>query len=281
MIFFGLFFIWCGVIWFLRRQIAKFFLFTDRHDDKRINNMIAQLDDKFVFLEKHQVRRFSYGIFLIGVVFSLIFQSYLTFGAVLGFILLFPKIWVGWVSIRRNRKLRRQLLVFIPSLSSFIKSGHGLSKSIEEIAKTADPPISDELELTLKQVKLGTTLEKALLNFSNRFQSENLQMLVHAMVISQRLGTSLSEIVDHLSRKTLEKEKLRQKVLSLTAQGKIQAWIALVMPLLLFGFVGLIAPGYFDSFIETDAGVICLLLCLVSLSIGFVWIYRISYRDYL
>lgn len=278
---FGATVLWAIILWMSRSRFYSLFSYVYIRDVKRLGRLQSALHANFIFKEKEGIQRKAYFFLFAGIFIALVSQSVFVFILVVIGFLTFPKAWTRIIEMIRANKFQRQLLLFVPSLSSLLKSGHGLERALHQLKTSSEPPMSDEIGYVLKEIRVGTSLEEAFYRLAQRFQSENMTMLVHALSISRKLGTSLSEVIDHIAKNILEKEKLKQQILSLTSQGKMQAWVATAMPLFVTGAMRIISPDYFRPLIETTAGQVCLGYCAISMTAGLLWIYQITHQEYL
>lgn len=281
MIIIGFAILWFLLLWLSQPFLSHVFQDFQKRDQQRLIHLKQNLHRHFIFHDENKIRRISYFFFGTAALVSLLMQSLILLLLTLSLFFIFPIIWVRIIEMIRKKKFQKQLLLFIPSLSSLLKSGHGLEKSFQQLKHSSIPPISEELGFMIKEMQLGITLEESLFRLSNRFPSDNMNMLVHAITISRKLGTSLSEVMDHIATNVLEKEKLRQQVLSLTSQGKLQAWVAAAMPLFMGLALQLLSPTYFRPLFQTPFGFYCILYCVFSMAVGLFWIHRITHKEYL
>lgn len=254
MMLFGIILIWLAVIQVFRTRAVYILKEIKKRDQIRTANLQSRLNRNFIFSERSKI--FLLYVFL-------------------------PFLWIRWIEYTRNQKFQKQLLILVPSLASMLRAGHGIEKALAEVRKTIPPPMSDEILLVLNEMSLGTTLEESLLRLSTRFKSENLNMFVHAIVISRKLGSSITEAIDHISQNIMEKEKLKSQISALTSQGKMQSYIALAMPFMLGFVLQWVSPGYFDSLFSTLFGKCCILYSILSMAVGVFWIHRITHKEYL
>jgi len=130
-------------------------------------------------------------------------------------------------------------------------------------------------------MKLGSTLETSVDKLVQRFHSENLLTLTQAISISRKLGTSLTEAMDHISQNILQKEKLKQQIHSLTSQGRMQAYIGVAMPFFIGLALQVISPNYFVTLFTTFIGQASLAYGALSMILGLIWINQIVSKEYL
>lgn len=246
--------LWFSSIYMLRTRASSFVETMKKKDRRRVASLQNRLNQNFIFSEKNRI--------------------------LLMYIFL-PFLWIKIIEHLRYQKFQRQLLILIPSISSMLRAGHGIEKSLSEVKKTIPPPMCDEIQLMLNEMQLGAPLDESLLRLKDRFKSDNLQMFVYAVIISRKLGSSLSEAIDHIAVNVMEKEKLKQQIMALTSQGKMQSYIAVCMPFMLGFVLQWISPGYFDLLFSTTLGKLSIVYSIVSMSVGLFWIYKISHKEYL
>lgn len=149
---------------------------------------------------------------------------------------------VGWifpvvyVIIRRNKRMSRfndQLLDLITLMSNSLKSGYGFMQSLNLVAEEANPPASEEFGRVVRENNLGIPIDKALVRLVDRMDSDDLDLLVTAVLIQRETGGNLSEILDNISSTIRERIKLHGQIDALTAQGKMGGFIISMLPVAL------------------------------------------------
>ncbi|MCB1197214.1 MAG: type II secretion system F family protein [Deltaproteobacteria bacterium] len=218
---------------------------------------------------------------LVGLMMSLLTQSIELFALSIFIFLYMPFAWIAWVQKKRLQAFQKQMLLFFPFLSSVLRSGHTLEKAIKQSCKNTRPPLSQEMEIVQKEMQLGHSFEEAISNLLKRMPDPSLTMALAAISVSRKMGASLAEAIDHIAIHIQQQAKLKSEIKALTAQGKMQAWVSSLMPLLLMVGLHLIAPGYISPLFYTNVGKIALLYCIVSMGLGGIWIYHIATKEYL
>ncbi|MCC7460209.1 MAG: type II secretion system F family protein [Proteobacteria bacterium] len=281
MITIGFFTVWIVLVWVFHKHILFGFEYIQTRDKNRLKSLQHRLHQNFIFKERQKIQKYSRWVLLTGILLSAILRSVPVAVLFLAIYLIFPTLWIRSVELIRKKKFNQQLILMIPMLSSMLRSGHGLEKSLSEIRTNIGSPMSEEIHFMLKEMQLGATMEESLEKLVQRFHSENLLTLVHAIGISRKLGTSLSEAMDHISENVLQKEKLKHQIQSLTAQGKMQSYMAVAMPFMIGLALKFISPNYFDPLFGTTIGHIAIAYCLLSMGIGLFWIRKITTKEYL
>jgi len=104
-----------------------------------------------------------------------------------------------------------------------ISAGASLMVSLESVARNGPSPIKLELDMMLREVRLGIDLDLALDHLAARLKSEEMIMVAAAIKIARESGGNLSEALEKLSRSVRERQIMEKKILALTAQGRLQA----------------------------------------------------------
>lgn len=141
------------------------------------------------------------------------------------------------LALRHRRRwlaaLESQLADGLGNLSAALRAGLSLQKGLEQLGEEAPRPLGREWRVVARETKLGLSLEEALENLSARVSSKDVDLVVVSIAVSRQLGGNLAETLDRIADTTRERIRLQGKTESLTAQGRMQAWILAGLPVLL------------------------------------------------
>ncbi len=208
------------------------------------------------------------------LIYLLTGNLFIVFGAlVIGLIL--PPIFLRAKKLKRIELFEKQLVEAIAIMSNCLKSGLTLQQALISISKEMPEPISKEYARALREISLGSTLEKALTNMAERMNSQNYMMIVSAILIQRQIGGNLSEILTSISVTIRERFKMKSEIQVLTTTGRTSGKVIGFMPVFIFLFFLLINPSYVQSFFESTAGISMLVAAFVLETIGFLIIKRI------
>lgn len=149
---------------------------------------------------------------------------------------------------QRQRRLRhRRLVAALPDALDLLAvsagTGRGPAVGLEEVARSGEGPLAEELRLTVAELSCGTPLSAALASLRRRVPGAEIARLVTAIERSRRFGSPLA---DQLRRQaTALRREGRRAVEDRAARAapKIQLVVALVLvpSVLLMITAGLIA----------------------------------------
>ncbi len=186
--------------------------------------------------------------------------------AVLGWFL--PGVWLGRRQAARLKAFNDQLADTIALMSNSLRSGLSLFQSMEMISRESEPPVSEEFHRIVREVALGVGPQDALLRLVRRVDSEDLDLLVTAILVQFEIGGNLSRILDSIASTIRERVKLQGEVRTLSAQGRMSGYILSGMPLAIGGILMLVAPSYMGKLFTPGPWLVLPILAAVGISIG-------------
>ena len=110
--------------------------------------------------------------------------------AILGWFV--PKIWLSRRQSGRLKAFNNQLGDTIALLANSLRSGMSLVQSMEMISREAEPPMADEFQRVVREIGLGVGPQEALLHLKRRVNSDDLELLVTAILVQFEIGGNLS-----------------------------------------------------------------------------------------
>ena len=118
----------------------------------------------------------------------------------------------------------------------------------------------------LKGLRVGNTVDQALLNMSSRVKIPEFDAALTATLVGRQVGGNLPEILTTSAATLRETSRLVNVLKSKTASGRIQLIVLAAAPaLVVFGF-GMASPGYFDPLSKSFIGII------LSMAAGVLWV---------
>lgn len=155
---------------------------------------------------------------------------------------------------RRVARLEAQVDSFMVALANSLKSIPNAGAALASTLIVLQDPMRQEIEHVLKEVRLGSTLEDALLAMSLRVQSRAVDTAFSAIVMGLRVGGQLPLVLERTAASLREMNRLWGFVRSKTSEGRAQLWLLAAFPLfVVFGF-SLMQRGYFDPLQHSALG---------------------------
>lgn len=181
---------------------------------------------------------------------------------------------------KRNKMFSDQLGDAIGIFSNSIKAGYSFLQAVNSVSREMPYPVSKEFGLLLKEMSLGIDSDQALKNMLLRIESDDLELMITAILIQRETGGNLSEILDNISETIRERIKIKGEVRTLTAQGKMSGIIVGIIPLVLGVVIYFLNKEYMMTLFTTTPGRIAVAVAFVNEMIGAFVISRIIKIDF-
>ena len=179
----------------------------------------------------------------------------------------------------RLNKFEEQLPDALGIMARGLKAGYPFSETLKLVADDLDDPVAKEFDITFNDVNYGGDLRAALEGLLARVPSVTVMALVSAVMIQKETGGNLAELLDKLASVIRGRYKFQRKVKTLSAEGKLAAWIMSLFPFLLGGILSLVNPDLMPMLIYDPTGQKLIIAAFVLMVIGIVWMQRIVRID--
>lgn len=179
----------------------------------------------------------------------------------------------------RLKTFEQQLSDSLSIMSNALRAGFSFLQALEMVSREMPNPIAKEYARTFREVNLGTPTEVALNNLVARVDSDDLDLLMTAVLIQRQVGGNLAEILDNISETLRERFKIQGQIKTLTAQGRITGTIIGLIPPALVMFLLILNPGYMAPMFKTPIGWVLLTIGLCGEFLGLVVIKKIIQID--
>lgn len=161
---------------------------------------------------------------------------------------------------QRILKIEQQLDSWMLLLANALKASPSLGEAIAASAKIVRPPIRQELDLLLKQMQLGTPLDQAVIDFSERIRSRTVSSALATILVGRQTGGNLPRILEESAATLREMARLEGVVRTKTAEGKSQAWVLGAVPFFLVAVIHYMEPTWLLPLTDTAMGTVIIVL---------------------
>lgn len=186
-----------------------------------------------------------------------------------------PRVYVQHQKDGRLHTFNQQLGDALVVMANALRAGFGFQQAMDTVRRELPAPIATEFTWTLREMNLGFSNEEALLNMGKRLNSQDLDMIITAIIIQRQVGGNLAEILDNISQTIRERAKIKQDIKTLTAQGKLSGLIIGFLPVVLIAVMLMINPAYFYVMLNDSRGIAVLAAACVAEVLGIVIIRKI------
>lgn len=183
---------------------------------------------------------------------------------------------VPWLYLARRQSKRikafnAQLADTLQLIAGGLSAGLSLAQSIDTVVRQGSEPMTTEFKRALTEARLGVALEDAMEAISARMQSQDFKWVVIAVRIQREVGGNLAEVLGQVAATIREREYLKRQVASLSAEGKMSAWILGALPVAIFAFLMTTNAQYFAPMFGNIIGWILMAVAVSLLTMGAFW----------
>jgi tight adherence protein B len=178
---------------------------------------------------------------------------------------------------RANRfaQIEEQLPDAIDIMRRALMAGHPFNASLKLVSEDMSEPIAREFELTFADINFGNDARRAMLGLLSRVPSVTVMAFVTAVLVQKETGGNLAEILNQIANVVRGRFRFQRRVRTLSAEGRMSAWVLALVPLILFGAMAIMNPDYLPILFEEPLGRKLAALAFVWAGIGLYWIRRI------
>jgi tight adherence protein B len=239
-------------------QMRKILSRQDNKLDSFIDDFLPRPDELRKRLERtgKDVSLGKYGIIsgmialgvalLLAIALKLQFILALAVGALLGVFL--PHAWVGHMVKKRQRKFVTLFPDAIDLMVRGLRSGLPITESLGIVSREIPDPVSAEFRLITDKIRIGLTMEQALMDAADRVNTPEFQFFIITLSIQRETGGNLAETLSNLSDILRKRMQLKLKIKAMSSEAKASAWIIGLLPFIMFGVLSLMNPEYMNAF---------------------------------
>ena len=190
-----------------------------------------------------------------------------------------PRATLAVIRRRRLNAFRRQLSDLLMPTAGSLRAGLGLGQALGQTAAEIEAPARQEVELMLREQRLGASFEQALAGLERRMPLEETALLCAALRISRDTGGNLAETLEALGDAMRRKVAIEGKIRALTAQGRLQGWAMGLLPLLCAALLWLVEPTAMAALFTTWYGLATCAVISVMQLLGLYFLRRVMRID--
>lgn len=202
----------------------------------------------------------------------------LGFGVEVGLALMLVVVFLAMIIIfmpnlqrgKRSTEASRELPFALRQMATELKAGLGLHESMRSVAMSGYGALSEEFARTLEEIKYGETTETALIEMSNRIESDGLKRAVYQITRTLNSGGDLSKTLTVIADDVAYEMRMKLKDYSqkLNSFTMIYMFLAILGPVIFL--VMLLAASTVMGSVLPPIAIIMIYLFLFPLLVGFM-----------
>lgn len=176
---------------------------------------------------------------------------------------------------QRVARIEEKLDAFVVALANALRATPSPGRALAMVHAVTPAPLNQEIELVLREMRVGSTLEQALSNLSARVRSFQLDAALSGLLIGRQTGGNVPEILDNAAETLREMARLTGVLRAKTADGRAQANVLALFPVLLILTFDWASPGYFRPLTESASGIMITAIAIVMWLASILMVRRI------
>ena len=202
------------------------------------------------------------GFTIIGVSLSTALLTSLSAGVLL------PHFAIGFLVKRRTQQFIARFPDAIELMVRGLRSSLPIGHSMEVVATDFSGPVGEEFQHISDRIKIGQTMDKALIAAGERIGLPEFQFFCISIAIQRETGGNLSETLANLADVLRKRAQMKLKIKAMSSEAKASATIIGALPFLVFGLILMISPNYMNRFFTDERLTMAGIGAIIWLGIG-------------
>ena len=190
-----------------------------------------------------------------------------------------PLVKINLERAKRLSRFEEQLPEAMDIMVRALKAGHPFAETLRLVSEEMDQPIAHEFGITFADINYGLDIKQAFLNLLERVPNMTLMTVVTAVIIQRETGGNLAETLSNISSIVRGRFRFQRRVRTLSAEGRMSAWVLVLIPFVLFLGLMITTPSYLPILVQEPLGVKIVAIAFSLVIIGIFWLRRIIRID--
>lgn len=186
-----------------------------------------------------------------------------------------PWLRVSRARTQRLRLLERQIPEALDLMARALRAGHAFPTAVKMVGEEMTDPIAREFRILFDETNYGVPQNEALVRLAERVPITDLSYFVIAVTIQRETGGNLAELLDNIAGIVRARLKLLGEIRTLSAEGRLSAWILGALPFCVAAVVQVINPKFMNVLWTDPVGIRLVGAALLMMIFGVWWMRRI------
>jgi tight adherence protein B len=185
-----------------------------------------------------------------------------------------------WLRIAQRRtarvaRIERQFPEALDLMSRSMRAGHAFPAAVKMVADEIPEPLGRDFRTLFDEMNYGVPASEALARLAERLPLADVSYFVVAVLIQREAGGNLAELLDSIAAIVRERLKLHGQVRTLSAEGRLSAYILTGLPFCVGLAVNVVNPDFMGLLWTDPLGHRMVGAALFMMLLGILWMRRI------
>lgn len=179
---------------------------------------------------------------------------------------------------KRFKRFDAHFASFLLSLVGLLKTGMNPLQALGSSAEGLEPDslVRFEVEVMLERLRLGVNEEKSIGTFGEDILHPDIELFVQALLLSRRVGGTLSDTLARLSTQVRRRQYFRSMAVAAVSMQRGSVWFILSILVGLFIYIYLMLPKFVIESINNPIGWQIWQFGVLGMILGIYWVRKVS-----
>ena len=163
-----------------------------------------------------------------------------------------PHKYVSIVIAKRIKKFTQNFPEALELMVRGLRSGLPIAETLTIVSTEVPAPVGEEFKLVTERIKIGKTMDQALIETAERLGTPEFQFFCITLNIQRETGGNLAETLSNLATVLRQRGQMKLKINAMSSESKASAWIIGSLPFIVFGLISWINFNYMSPFFTPD-----------------------------
>ena len=179
----------------------------------------------------------------------------------------------------RLTRFEEQLPDALTIMARAMRAGLPFTEALNLVSQEMKPPVGQEFGIIFTEINYGGDARSALLGLLERVPNVAVMAMVTSVLIQRDTGGNLAELLDKLSEMVRQRFRFQRSVKTLSAEGRLGAWIMSLLPFVLAGLLSITTPEFIPMLTEDPTGRKLIVGAFGLMIVGILWMRSIVRID--
>jgi tight adherence protein B len=186
-----------------------------------------------------------------------------------------PPIYLRWAVKNRVNQIEEQLDGWLLLLANMLRTTSSLSDAVSGTATLVSRPLAAEIDMVLKEVQCGASLDQALRSMGARLGSRRTSATLTALLVGRNTGGDLPKLLEETAAALRELRRLEGVLAQKTSESRVQMFVMALAPPVLYWAFRRMDPHFFDPLYDSAVGNLIFGIAITMWLVALVLAHRI------